>query len=84
MVAGKVVATVRKWAIFLAVRSAAASRGVSFGAMAGGLGVACAGDIVMPPKSQNGLTETSIGVVPAQIGRYIVERVGGLKRAISC
>lgn len=26
-----------------------------------------------------GLTETSIGVVPAQIGRYIVERVGEFK-----
>ena len=49
-------------------------------AMAGGLGMACAGDIVIAAKNTKmGLTETSIGVVPAQIGRYIVERVGEFK-----
>ena len=49
-------------------------------AMAGGLGMACAGDIVIAVKdTKMGLTETSIGVVPAQIGRYIVERVGEFK-----
>ena len=49
-------------------------------AMAGGLGMACAGDIVIAAKdTKMGLTETSIGVVPAQIGRYIVERVGEFK-----
>ena len=48
--------------------------------MAGGLGMACAGDIVIAAKNTKmGLTETSIGVVPAQIGRYIVERVGEFK-----
>ncbi len=46
-------------------------------AMAGGLGMACAGDIVIASQeTRMALTETSIGVVPAQIGRYVVERVG--------
>ena len=46
-------------------------------AMAGGLGMACAGDIVIASKdTRMALTETAIGVVPAQIGRFIVERVG--------
>lgn len=46
-------------------------------ALAGGLGLVCAGDIVIATEDvRMGLTETSIGVVPAQIGRYIVERIG--------
>jgi isohexenylglutaconyl-CoA hydratase len=46
-------------------------------AMAGGLGMACAGDIVIGTKdTRMALTETAIGVVPAQIGRFIIERVG--------
>jgi len=45
--------------------------------MAGGLGMACAGDIVIGTKdTRMALTETAIGVVPAQIGRFIIERVG--------
>ena len=50
---------------------------VEGGAMAGGLGMACAGDIVIGTKdTRMALTETAIGVVPAQIGRFIIERVG--------
>jgi isohexenylglutaconyl-CoA hydratase len=46
-------------------------------AMAGGLGMACAGDMVIGVKdTRMALTETAIGVVPAQIGRFIIERVG--------
>ncbi|MDC0131602.1 enoyl-CoA hydratase-related protein [Alphaproteobacteria bacterium] len=46
-------------------------------AMAGGLGMACAGDIVIAQKdTRMALTETAIGIVPAQIGRFIVERIG--------
>ncbi|MBE8191180.1 MAG: hypothetical protein HAW65_06220 [Alphaproteobacteria bacterium] len=46
-------------------------------AMAGGLGMSCAADIIIATKdTRMALTETGIGVVPAQIARYIVERMG--------
>ena len=46
-------------------------------AMAGGLGMACAADIIIATKdTRMALTETSIGIVPAQIARYVVERMG--------
>ena len=46
-------------------------------AMAGGLGLACAADIVASTRSAKfSLTETMIGIPPAQIAPYIVRRVG--------
>ena len=49
-------------------------------AMAGGLGMASAADIVIAVKdTKMALTETAIGIVPAQIGRYIVARTGDIK-----
>ena len=49
-------------------------------AMAGGLGMASAADIVIATKdTRMALTETAIGIVPAQIGRYIVARTGDIK-----
>ena len=49
-------------------------------AMAGGLGMASAGDIVIATKdTKMALTETAIGIVPAQIGRYIVARTGDIQ-----
>ena len=51
-------------------------------AMAGGLGMASAADIVIAVKdTKMALTETAIGIVPAQIGRYIVARTGDVKGA---
>ena len=49
-------------------------------AMAGGLGMASAADIVIAVKdTKMALTETAIGIVPAQIGRYIIARTGDIK-----
>ena len=49
-------------------------------AMAGGLGMAAAADIVIGVEdTKMALTETAIGIVPAQIGRYIVARTGDIK-----
>lgn len=49
-------------------------------AVAGGLGMACAGDMVIAVSgTKMGLSETSIGIVPAQIAPYVVERVGAFK-----
>lgn len=49
-------------------------------AMAGGLGMAAAADIVIAVKdTKMALTETAIGIVPAQIGRYIIARTGDIK-----
>ena len=49
-------------------------------AMAGGLGMASAADIVIAVKdTKMALTETAIGIVPAQIGRYVVARTGDVK-----
>lgn len=46
-------------------------------AMAGGLGLACAADIVASTRSAKfALTETMIGIPPAQIAPYVVRRVG--------
>lgn len=46
-------------------------------AMAGGLGLACAADIVASTRATKfALTETMIGIPPAQIAPYIVRRVG--------
>ena len=49
-------------------------------AMAGGLGMAAAADIVIATQdTRMALTETAIGIVPAQIGRYIVARTGDIQ-----
>ncbi|MEN8719725.1 MAG: enoyl-CoA hydratase-related protein [Oceanococcaceae bacterium] len=46
-------------------------------AMAGGFGVACATDIVVAtPDCRFALTETRIGITPAQIAPYVIPRVG--------
>lgn len=46
-------------------------------AMAGGLGIACAGDVVAVEESATfALTETAIGIPPAQIAPLVVERLG--------
>ena len=46
----------------------------------GGLGMASAADIVIAVKdTKMALTETAIGIVPAQIGRYVVARTGDVK-----
>lgn len=46
-------------------------------AMAGGMGMACAGDIVIATKrAMFGLTETTLGIPPAQIAPWVVGRLG--------
>lgn len=46
-------------------------------AMAGGLGLLCAGDIVVVTEDcKFSLTETTLGIPPAQIAPYIVSRIG--------
>ncbi|MGY6534144.1 MAG: enoyl-CoA hydratase/isomerase family protein [Pararhodobacter sp.] len=46
-------------------------------AMAGGLGLACAGDVVaVTQDAQFALTETMLGIPPAQIAPLIVQRIG--------
>ncbi len=46
-------------------------------AMAGGLGLACAGDVVAVTRDARfALTETMIGIPPAQIAPIVVNRVG--------
>ena len=46
-------------------------------AMGGGFGLACAADVTLAGKSAVfRLPETSLGVVPAQIAPYLVERLG--------
>lgn len=45
--------------------------------LGGGLGLACAADITLADETATfGLPETSIGVVPAQIAPFLVERLG--------
>ncbi|MEC7831356.1 MAG: enoyl-CoA hydratase-related protein [Pseudomonadota bacterium] len=46
-------------------------------AIAGGMGFACIGDItVSTSDAQFSLTETSIGIPPAQIAPFVVQRIG--------
>lgn len=46
-------------------------------AMGGGFGLACCADIVITgPRARFALSETSLGLVPAQIAPYVVSRVG--------
>ncbi len=46
-------------------------------AIAGGLGMACCADIVVVTKDAKfALTETQLGITPAQIAPYVVQRVG--------
>lgn len=46
-------------------------------AIAGGLGLACCADVIAVTRDAKfSLTETQIGIVPAQIAPYIVHRVG--------
>lgn len=46
-------------------------------AMAGGLGIACTGDIVaVTENAKFALTETTLGIPPAQIAPFIVQRLG--------
>jgi len=46
-------------------------------AMAGGLGMVCAGDVVAVTKSAKfALTEVTLGIPPAQIAPYVVGRLG--------
>jgi isohexenylglutaconyl-CoA hydratase len=46
-------------------------------AMAGGLGMACCGDVVIAaPDAKFALTETMIGISPAQISPYVVQKFG--------
>ncbi len=50
-------------------------------AIAGGLGMVCCADIIAATKDAKfSLTETQLGIVPAQIAPYIVQRMG-LNRA---
>ena len=47
------------------------------GVMGGGFGLACAADVALCDTSANfRLPETSLGLVPAQIAPYLVERLG--------
>ena len=46
-------------------------------AMAGGLGMVCAGDVVAVTRDTRfALTETQLGIVPAQIAPMVVNRIG--------
>ena len=46
-------------------------------AMAGGLGLLCTGDIVVVTKDcKFALTETTLGIPPAQIAPFVTERIG--------
>lgn len=46
-------------------------------AMAGGLGMVCCGDVVAVTRDAKfALTETTLGIAPAQIAPYVVQRLG--------
>ncbi len=46
-------------------------------AIAGGLGMACCADIVaVTADAKFSLTETQLGIVPAQIAPYVIQRIG--------
>lgn len=45
--------------------------------LGGGFGLACVSDIaIATPDAQFGLPETSLGILPAQIAPFVVERIG--------
>lgn len=45
--------------------------------MGGGFGLACVSDVAIAgPTSKFGMPETSLGVIPAQIAPFVVERIG--------
>jgi len=49
-------------------------------AMAGGLGLACSGDFIITHKDTRfSLTETMIGLTPAQISPFVIQRLGFAK-----
>ena len=49
-------------------------------AMAGGLGIACSGDfIITHTDTRFSLTETMIGLTPAQISPFVIQRLGFAK-----
>nr|MCS5653593.1 enoyl-CoA hydratase/isomerase family protein [Candidatus Neomarinimicrobiota bacterium] len=49
-------------------------------AMAGGLGLACCGDFIITHKDTRfSLTETMIGLTPAQISPFVIQRLGFVK-----
>ena len=46
-------------------------------AMAGGLGIVCGGDVVVvTAEAKFALTETTLGIPPAQIAPFVVQRLG--------
>ena len=46
-------------------------------AMAGGLGIACCGDVIIAtPTAKFALTEAMIGISPAQISPYVIQKFG--------
>lgn len=46
-------------------------------AMGGGMGLACAADLVLATRAAKfALSETSLGILPAQIAPFVVDRVG--------
>jgi isohexenylglutaconyl-CoA hydratase len=46
-------------------------------AMGGGMGLACAADVVLATRDAKfALSETSLGIIPAQIAPFVVERIG--------
>lgn len=46
-------------------------------AMAGGMGMVCGGDIVLATRTAKfGLTETTLGIPPAQIAPFVIKRLG--------
>ncbi|MDP9086817.1 MAG: enoyl-CoA hydratase-related protein [Pseudomonadota bacterium] len=46
-------------------------------ALGGGFGLACCADVVLAgPRARFALTETTIGLIPAQIAPYVVARIG--------
>lgn len=53
---------------------------VEGGALGGGMGLACMSDIVLATRTARfALTETSLGVVPAQIMPFVVARIGSVR-----
>lgn len=50
---------------------------VEGGALAGGFGMACATDVLITtPDAKYALSEVKIGITPAQISPYVIERLG--------